>query len=80
MSFILLLVKVDLVLKKQSIERDKLVAFGSNHVKVVFTLLTKVLALYIQTLIVQIRVLGIESFFLGCKVWLKLTILLALNK
>lgn len=43
----LLLIKVDLILQEQSPKVDALVACGTNNIKIVFVLLTEVVALYI---------------------------------
>ena len=43
----LLLVKVNLILEKQGCKKDMLVACGSGHVMIFFTLFTKVVILYI---------------------------------
>lgn len=47
LSFVLLLVEVDLILEKQSCKVDVLMACDTNGIKMVFVLLTKVVALYI---------------------------------
>lgn len=52
LGFILLLAEVDPILKKQGYKKDVLVACSTSRIKIVLVLLTKVVALYLQTLIV----------------------------
>lgn len=80
LNFVLLLAEVDLVLEKQGCKRDILVAHGSGQIEKIFALITKVVTLYVQTLIIQVGVLGFRGSFLKSRVCLKLAILLALDK
>lgn len=47
LSLILLLVEVDLILKKQGYKRDAFLAFSSSGFKMVFTLLTEIITFYV---------------------------------
>lgn len=47
LGFLLLLVETDLIPKKQNCKKDALVAYGIGRVKIIFILLTKILALHI---------------------------------
>ena len=46
LSFLLLLAEVNLVSKKQGQKGDAFVSCDSNHIKMIFTLLTEVIILY----------------------------------
>lgn len=52
LNFMLLLAKIDLLTEKQSCKRDALVFCGIGRIKIIFALLIKVIALYIQVFIV----------------------------
>lgn len=52
LSFVLLPAKIDPVLKKRGHKGDTFVTCGSGHIKIIFTLLTEVVILYIQAFIV----------------------------
>lgn len=52
LSFILLLAKVNSISEKQSYKKDELVIFDTNYVKIMLTLLTKVVLLHIQAFII----------------------------
>lgn len=80
MNFVLLLVEVDLVSKKRGCKSDMLMACGSGHIEIILVLTIEIVVPYVQTLLIQVRVLGLEGSFLGNKVYLKLVILLALEK
>lgn len=47
LSFVLLLAKVNLIPKEQDYKKDALVAYSTICIKIIFTVLTKVVALYI---------------------------------
>ena len=47
LNFVLLLVKVNPVLKKQNCKKDVLIACNSSYIQIVFILLIKVVAFYI---------------------------------
>lgn len=55
-------------------------ARGFGSVKMVLAPTTEVVALYVQTFIIQVGVLGLESLFSGNKVCLKLAMILASDK
>lgn len=46
LSFMLLLAKVDFILKKQSYKKDVLMVYGIGCIKIVLILLTKIIVLY----------------------------------
>lgn len=52
LSFVLLPTKINLILKKQDQKKNILVAYGSGHIKIIFLLVIKVIAFYIQTFII----------------------------
>lgn len=64
----LLLMEVDSISKKGSRKRNLVKSSGSSSGKIVFTLLTKVIAFHIESIAIDIRKLGLElipksSFF-----------------
>ena len=59
LGLVLLLAKVDSIPEQRSCKRNALMICGSGHVKMIFTLLTKVVALYMQALIVQVGISGL---------------------
>ena len=56
----LLPVKVDLILKKKGCKQNSVWSGGSCGGKIVFTLLTKVIALHIGPIIVDVQGFGLE--------------------
>lgn len=52
LSFILLLVEINLISKKQSYKNDMFIAYNIGYIKIIFILLTKIVAFYIQVLII----------------------------
>lgn len=60
-SFVLLQMGVNHILKKQSYKKDALGAYGSGHIKIILALLMKVVSLYMGAIIVQIKVLSIKG-------------------
>lgn len=75
LSLVLLPAEVDFVLKERGRKGDAFVARGSGYVEIVLTLSTEVVAIHVQTYIVQVGVAGLEDSFLGCEVCLKLAML-----
>lgn len=69
-NFLLLLVEISLILKKQNGKRDVLITYKSNLVKIIFTLAAKVVVFYIQTFMIQIGIPNFKDFFLGIKICL----------
>ena len=59
--FVLLPAKKNPILEKKSCKRYALMALGPSCLKMVFALLTEVIAFYVQILIVQVRVLCFEG-------------------
>lgn len=47
LSFVLLLIEVDFILEEQSCKRDILMTCDTSYIKIIFVLLTKVIAFYI---------------------------------
>lgn len=47
LNLVLLPIKVDFILKKQDRKRDALVVCGTSYIEMIFTLLTKVVILYV---------------------------------
>lgn len=73
-------VKVDLVSEKQSRKEDTFIAHGFDYIKIVFTLLIKVIAFYVQVFIVKIEIPSLKKAIKIGGTYLKLVIFLALNK
>lgn len=74
----LLSTKVDPVLKKQSYKKDVFIAYDTGYIKIVLTLMTKIVVLYMQTFIIQVGIPSFESFFKSNKIcW---SIFIAFNK
>lgn len=80
LSLVLLPAKIDPILKKQGHKKDALEAHSTDHVKIIFGLLTEVVAFYMRAIIIQVRVFGFEGPILKCKICLELAMLLASNK
>ena len=59
LGLVLLLADVDLIPKKRGYKGDALVAFGTDCIKMILALLTKVVALHVQALIIQVRITGL---------------------
>lgn len=73
----LLLAKFDLIPEKWDCKNNTLTANNINHVKTVFELLTKIVAFYLEVIIVEVELLGLENLIPSCKVCF--AIYLALN-
>lgn len=56
LSLILLLAEIDLISEEQSYKGDILGVYNTRHIKIVFVLSTKIVALHIGAIIVQIGV------------------------
>lgn len=56
LDFVLLLAEINLILKKQSCKKNALVTYDTNRVKIILALLTKIISLYIQALIIQVKI------------------------
>lgn len=66
----LLPIEVDLIIKKQSRKKDVLVACSTGYMEIIFALLTKVVAFYLQVFIKQVKVSGLEKRIIEYKVCL----------
>lgn len=55
-GLILLSIEVNSILKEQNYKKDVLVAYSTSHIKLILALSIKVVASYMQALIVQVRV------------------------
>ena len=64
LSFMLPLAEVNPVSGKRSRKRDAFMACSSGRVKMIFTLMTKIIALYIRPPIVKVGVPGLKSYIL----------------
>lgn len=64
----LLPAKIDYILKEQSCTKDALKTYNTGYIKMVFALLTKVVLLYIEATIAQIKVLSLKNLIPECKV------------
>lgn len=78
LGLMLLPAEINLVAEEHSCKEYMLSTSGISRVKVIFVLLIKVIALYMNTSVIQVGILGIEGFISGCKVYL--AIFLALDK
>lgn len=52
LSFVLLLIEIDLIIEKQGYKRDTLVAYDSSCIEIVFVLVVEKIALYKNTSII----------------------------
>lgn len=75
LGFLLLSIETNLILENQDCKRDVLIAYGIGRVKIIFILLTKILALHIQVFIVQV---DLKEIIVEYKIYL--TMFLVLNK
>lgn len=80
LRFMLLLLKVDFILEKQSCKKDVFRIRSPRYFEIVLTLLAEVITFPMQVFIVEVRIPGFEWSISRCAVNLKLTIFLALNK
>ena len=80
LSFVLLPAEVNPVFEKQSRKKDAFVVYGSDCIKIILTLLTEVIAFYMQASIIKIAVVGLKTVIARCNIYLKLAIFLAFDK
>ena len=80
LRYMLLLVEVNPISEKQGHKRDVFIAHGFGHVEIILTLLTKIIALYMQAFIVKIEIASLGGAIAGCGTCLKLAMFLAFNK
>ena len=80
LSFILLLVKINPVLEKQSCKNDAFVVRTFGRVKIILTLLIKVIVLYMRVSMIKVGVLHLEEAIARYNSCLKLAMFLAFNK
>lgn len=59
LNLVLLPAEVDLISEEQSRKRDALIAHSISRIKIILALLRKIVALYMQALIVQVRIFGL---------------------
>ena len=78
LSFVLLPAEVNPISEERGRKRDAFVARGSGRVKMILTLLTKIIALHMRAPIVKVGVPGLESSIPGGGVCLAM--FLALDK
>lgn len=64
-SFILLLLIENAIFQKNCYKRYAFVALSPSSFKMVFVLLTKIIAFYVQIAIIEVRVLGLEKSVQG---------------
>lgn len=65
LNLVLLAVKIDLVLKKQSRQGHALRARSTGRIQIIFALPTKVVVFYMGTSIIQVDIPGLESSISG---------------
>lgn len=65
LGFMLLPIEVNLIPEKSCCKRDALVACIIVYVKIIFALLTKIIALHIQASIIQFGVSGLRGSISG---------------
>lgn len=80
LSFVLIPVKADSILKKQSHKKDIFKAYNISYIEIIFILLIEIVTLYIQVPIIESRVFSLEKAIARYKVCLQLAMLLALDK
>ena len=78
LSFVLLPAEVNPISEERSRKGDAFVACGSGRVKMILTLSTKIIALYVRAFIVKVGVSGLKCSILGGGVCLAM--FLALDK
>lgn len=80
LGFKLLPADIDPIPKEQSRKNNTLGACGTGRIKMVLSLSTKIVTLYVEAIIIQVKVPGLKWPVLECGVCLELTMLLTLNK
>lgn len=80
LSFVLLSAKIDSIAEEQSCKVNALVAYGTGYIKIIFTLLAKLVASRVSALIIQVGVLGLEKTIVKSGVCLMLIIFVTLKK
>ena len=78
LGLVLLLVKIDPVAKKRRCKKHAFRIHGTERVKMILALSTKIVALYMCTLVVEVGILGLESSIPKGEICLAM--LLALDK
>lgn len=68
LNLVLLLAEVDSVLEKQNCKENTLGFCDTGRIKIVLTLLTEVIALYMETTMVKVGIPSFEGPILGCKI------------
>lgn len=68
LGLMLLLAKLDLILKEQGYKKDVLRICNTGHIKISFVLLTEVIALYIGVTIVQVEVSSLDGLISEYKI------------
>ncbi len=61
--------EINLILKKKDYKQNPIRSGDSNDSKVIFALLTNVITLYITSIIINIRQLGLMSLVSGFVLW-----------
>lgn len=77
LSLLLLLVKVDSITKERGYKRDAFKTCSTSLIKIILILLTEVAILYLQALIVQVRIFGLKRAIMECRIYIKLAMFLA---
>lgn len=67
LSFMLLLIKVDLIVEKQSRKKDGFGACSTGYIKIILILLIEIIVLHMQILIIDVKVLALEDQSLSVK-------------
>ena len=70
LSFVLLLAEVNPVSEERICKKDAFVAHGSSRIKIILTVITKIIALHIQAFIVKVGVLDLGGSIPGGGVYL----------
>lgn len=58
LGLVLLLAEVDPIPEELGCKKNALIAFGTGRFKIIFALLTKVEAMYMQAFIIHVRIFG----------------------
>lgn len=76
----LLLLKINLIAKKLSYKKYTFKSYSFYYFKIILVLPTKVITLYIQVIIIEIKIFGLEWPIARREICLKLAVLLVLDK
>lgn len=76
----ILLAKVDLIVKEQDCKKNTFMASDNNYIKIISIMLGKIKALYTQAFLIFIEISGFERIIVGIGTYLEPTLFLIFNK